>query len=152
MKKIVNYILAIVVVCVAVSSSHAQRSTFELNELGIFPSDNSTVSSSVNCVAEFNVIEKNLIEANKKRQTNGYSVQIYFGSGTDARTKAEEAKKNFLELYDDEEAVIIYESPYFKVRAGNFRTRLDATKLKKRIISNFPGCFVVESVISYPKL
>ena len=36
-----------------------------------------------------------LIEANKKRQTNGYSVQIYFGSGTDARTKAEEAKKNF---------------------------------------------------------
>ena len=134
------------------ATAYAQRAQFDISELGIFPDDNAPANATVNCAPELCSIERTLIEANRKRQFYGYSVQIFFGSGSDAREKSEKAKKKFLELVDGEEAMVVYEQPYFKVRAGNFRTRLDATKLKKKIIGEFPGSFVVECKISYPKI
>ena len=88
----------------------------------------------------------------EKKQAYGYSVQIYFGAGSDAQTKAEKSVKEFRRSFPDEDATIVYEAPYFKVHAGNCRSRLEATKLKKAVESQFPGCFIVECKINYPKL
>ncbi|MBR6277623.1 MAG: SPOR domain-containing protein [Bacteroidales bacterium] len=130
----------------------AQRAVYDISDLEIFPEDNSTATVRIYCDSDLKTIEKNIIAGNKKRLALGYSVQIFFGSGTDAQSKAEKVVKDFKQDFNDEDADIVYEAPYFKVHAGNCRSRLEATRLKKQVENKFPGCFIVECKINYPKL
>lgn len=135
------------------SQIKAQSAMYDFADLGIFPSDNATASAKVSCPPALNTIEIGIIEANKKRHNYGYSVQLYFDSGLDAQKKAENVAAKFKKDFkDDHEAYVFYDAPYFKVRAGDCRTRLEATRLKKQVESQFPGCFIIECKISYPKL
>lgn len=136
-----------------ISTIKAQTTLYDLSELGMFPSDNSYATAKVNCNPALKNVEIGIIEANKKRHSYGYSVQIFFDSGVDAQKKAESVVEKFKRDCDTgEDAYVFYEAPYFKVRAGNCRSRLEATKLKKAIEAQFPGCFIIECKISYPKL
>jgi hypothetical protein len=79
----------------------------------------------------------------------GYRVQIHFGS---EKSKAKDVKSKFLTKYPDVRAYDIFETPYFKVRAGDFRTKLEAYKFLKDIQETFPGAFIVEDNIELPEL
>jgi len=93
------------------------------------------------------------IQLNKNNQTTpGYRVQIYFGSGSSARLRAMKVKTDFLSSYPDVKAYIIYQSPDFKVRVGDFRTRSDALRLQKKIARDYPNAFIVPDNIQFPDL
>ena len=47
---------------------------------------------------------------------------------------------------------VVYEGPYFKVRAGDFRTHLEAEKLEKELTIEYPGTFIVKDMITVPEL
>lgn len=146
------FILLIVSVMSA-NNANAQRVVFDIDELGVFPEGNASATASVSCDPALKSIESGLIEAGKKRQAYGYSVQIFFESGVDAQKKAENVVEKFKkDSKTNEEAYVFYEAPYFKVRAGDCRSRLEATRLKKSIEAQFPGCFIIECKISYPQL
>jgi len=131
-------------------TARAQQVVFDIDELGIFPEGNASASAKVACPPALKSIESGLIEAGKKRQAYGYSVQIFFESGVDAQKKAENVAKKFEnDSKSNQKAYVFYEAPYFKVRAGDCRTRLDATRLKKNIEAQFPGCFIIECKIDY---
>lgn len=84
----------------------------------------------------------------KRGQAAGYRVQIYFGTD---KTKAKEVKSRFLASYASEaHAYEIYEQPNFKVRVGDFRSRLEAYRFLKKIRADFPASFIVESKIEMP--
>jgi hypothetical protein len=85
----------------------------------------------------------------KKRTISGYRVQIHFGN---LREPAKEVKSKFLSLYDNVPAYEIYQQPNFKIRVGDFRTKLEATKLLKEISSDFPNAFIVPDDISLPPI
>ncbi len=147
-------VMALSVLVNSLIGSHvnAQTALYDFSELGIFPSDNSVAAAKVSCNPALKTIENGIIEANKKRHSYGYSVQIFFDSGVDAQKKAESVVEKYKKDFNDEDAYVFYEAPYFKVRAGNCRTRLEATRLKKSIELQFPGSFIIECKISYPKL
>jgi len=89
-------------------------------------------------------------ELNQRGKGKGYRVQLYFGSD---KTKANEVKSKFLTLYGREtRAYDPYDQPNFKVRVGDFRTRLEAYKFLKEIREHFPGAFIVESEIEWPEI
>lgn len=134
------------------SQVSAQTTVYDFSELGMFHSDNSIASAKVSCNPALKDVETGIIEANKKRHSYGYSVQIFFDSGVEAQKKAENVVEKFKKDFSDEDVYVFYEAPYFKVRAGNCRTRLEATRLKKSIELQFPGSFIIECKISYPKL
>ncbi|MBI3510380.1 MAG: SPOR domain-containing protein [Bacteroidetes bacterium] len=90
------------------------------------------------------VVDKQ-IEINSKSKEKGYRVQIYFGAD---KAKANEEKAKFLGQYDkDIHAYEIYEAPNFKIRVGDFRTKLEAYAFLKKIKNEFPSAFIVESDI-----
>lgn len=91
------------------------------------------------------VIDKKL-EVNKRTngKTPGYRVQIHFGSD---RNEAKEIKTKFLQQYPDVPAYEPYEPPNFKVRVGDFKTKLDAHKFLKEINDDFPNAFIVEDKV-----
>jgi len=146
-------VLSIILSLICFSNSlKAQQAIYDLSDLEIFPDDESSATVRVHCNSDLKTIEKNIIAGNKKRQAMGYSVQIFFGSGSQAQSTAEKMVKNFKSDYEGQDANIIFEAPYFKVYAGNCRSRLEAMKLKKQIEDKYPGCFIVECKIGYPKI
>lgn len=134
-------------IIMTVDYSYSQRARYDISDLGIFPADNCTAKATVNCDSKLQTTVANICEANKRKELNGWRVQIFFASGTTARAQAEAAKTKFFKCFPDESAYLVYEPPYFKVRVGNCRNKLEAAGLKKKASAEFKGVFIVESKI-----
>ncbi|MDB4901895.1 MAG: hypothetical protein JWQ63_1176 [Mucilaginibacter sp.] len=80
--------------------------------------------------------------------TSGYRVQIFFGS---SRQAAYDAQAKINGEYPELHTYITYNEPNFKVRAGDFRTRLEAEKLVKEIATMFTSLFIIPEKINPPK-
>jgi hypothetical protein len=70
----------------------------------------------------------------------GYRVQIFFGSN---RQAAYAAQERFRQEYPELRTYITYIEPNFKVQAGDFRTRLEAEKLKNELTQSFTSMFII---------
>jgi hypothetical protein len=82
----------------------------------------------------------------------GYRIQIFFASGNNSRKMVSDKRTEFLIRYPQIGAYEIWQSPNFKVRVGDFRTKLEAYKFYKEIKGEFPSSFIVKDNIALPKL
>jgi len=82
----------------------------------------------------------------------GFRIQVFFGSGGEAKKKAQEIKNDISNKYPGVEAHLIYDSPNFKLRLGDFRTKNDAFKFKIELEQDYPSAFIVEDFVDFPKL
>lgn len=82
----------------------------------------------------------------------GFRVHLYMDSGNRARLNTQKEQAGFEELYPDQASYIVYEEPYFKLRAGDFRTRLDARRFLEKIRRDYPAAYIVVDLINYPEL
>lgn len=80
-------------------------------------------------------------------KSKGYRIQLYFSAES---SNAKEMKTKFQLKYPEAANYLIFEAPYFKLRAGNFRTKLESYKFLKEIITEFPGAFIVQDEIEFP--
>ncbi len=83
---------------------------------------------------------------------DGYRIQIFFESGNNSKSLANETRDAFLELFEDVNAYVIFNEPYYKVRVGDFRSRIDAEGALKTISREYPNAFIVPDFIHLPKL
>ncbi len=79
----------------------------------------------------------------------GYRIQIYFGND---RAKAQDVRNNFVQLFPNSSIYLLYHQPNFKVRAGDFRTRLEATRFLKSLGDRFRPAFIVPDEVKLPDL
>lgn len=82
----------------------------------------------------------------------GYRIQIFMESGNEALNQAEKVKKVFNEKYKNNNAYLIFVAPYYRVRVGDFRTRLEAEKFLQQIIRKYPNAWVIKDEINFPEL
>lgn len=82
-------------------------------------------------------------------QLKGYRVQLFSGN---KKQPAKTVKGKFISLYPDVKAHEIYQQPYFKIRVGDFRTKLEASKFKKEIAEHFPNAYIVKDNIAVEEL
>jgi len=93
------------------------------------------------------------IEYNKQKGgVPGYRIRIFSDLGNTARDESQVTKAKFYELFPEIPIYREYDSPYFKVYVGDFRTKIDAIKVFKQIKHYFPGAFIVPDQINYPSL
>ncbi|PSR04919.1 MAG: hypothetical protein BRD49_05220 [Bacteroidetes bacterium SW_10_40_5] len=93
---------------------------------------------------------ENTLETNKKESTySGYRIQIY---SNPSREEAKKIKSKFLKEYPHIRAYLIYKQPYFKVRIGDFRNRIEAQKLYHDLVDKFSSVFLVPDKINFPDL
>jgi hypothetical protein len=77
----------------------------------------------------------------------GYRLQVL---NTRSRDDAFKTKAMLLENFPDEKTYVLYQSPYFKVRIGNFVNRNDAENFKKELsLFIAQPAYVVEDLIEY---
>ena len=91
------------------------------------------------------------IEFNEKVQTvPGFRIQIASLSGPNSRNGAFDLKRRFKEEYPDVEVYIIFTEPNFRIKVGDFTSRLDAYVFMQRIKDRYPGTIVRENVYPIP--
>jgi len=98
------------------------------------------------------LLEQHVRQNKKNNSTNGYRLQIYFGSGSNAHEQATKIRTDFLSMHPDEKVYLIFKSPDFKVVVGNFRTKSEALKMQKSLIYQYPNAFIVADEIAFPDL
>lgn len=72
--------------------------------------------------------------------------------GNEALTHAEQVKKQFEKAFPDIPIYLTYAEPYFRLRAGDFRNRVEAEKCLRRIKPRYKEAFVTADMIYWPKL
>ncbi len=82
---------------------------------------------------------------NKKSEvTDGYRIQVTY---TDVRTDIYNSKGKMYQEFPDLPSYVEYEQPYYKLRLGDFRTRLDATYYLQQVVLLYPGAFIVKDKV-----
>lgn len=80
-----------------------------------------------------------------RRTDKGFRLMII---STTSRDEAMAAKTKVYTYFPDLKAYLWYQSPYFRVKAGNFKDRKDAEAYQKRMNNYFPrGVFIMKDVI-----
>ena len=83
---------------------------------------------------------------------SGYRIHIFMEIGNDALKHAQEMKTQFEKAFPDIPIYLTYVEPYFRLRAGNFRNRVEAEKCLHRIKPKFKEAFVTADMIYRPKI
>ncbi|HOI86487.1 MAG TPA: SPOR domain-containing protein [Lentimicrobium sp.] len=82
----------------------------------------------------------------------GWRVQIFFDSGANSKRRATEAQKRFSDRYASTKAYLSFKEPYYRVRVGDFRSRLEAEGFLNNIRNDYPNAFTVSDMIDPPPL
>lgn len=82
---------------------------------------------------------------------SGYRVQIFMEIGNDAVRHAEAVKKQFTNAFPEIPVYLSYEQPYYRLRVGNFRSRIEAEKYLRLIKPQFNLAFVTADNIFPPR-
>ena len=91
---------------------------------------------TINQSSEIDSIVKLKKELNSKIQN--LRIQIYNGD----RENAELVMKEYLEIFNDTSASIIYETPNYKIWVGNFYNQLEADKRLIGVRKKFRSAFI----------
>lgn len=74
----------------------------------------------------------------------GFRVQLYSGVGSNARQEALDVKGKVLSELPEENVLVEYSAPFWRIRVGSFRHKHEALPLLNRLKKKFPACYVVK--------
>lgn len=101
-------------------------------------------------VAVNQMVEKH-IELNSRAKTiPGYRVQIASFSGTSSKANAFNLRERFMADHPSVQAYIIYDEPNFKVKVGDFRSRLEAYAFLQEIKETYKGYIIKDNIFPEP--
>lgn len=86
-----------------------------------------------------------LSRSSQSSSADGYRVQIF--SSTD-RKRAYAEQTKFKSAYPTIRSYISYVEPYYKLRVGDFRTKLEAEKLVNKLRRSYEGLFIFAEPIN----
>ena len=96
------------------------------------------------------MVEKH-IELNSHVKTiQGFRVQIASFSGANSKTNAFNLRDRFMLDYPGVQAYIVFDEPNFKVKVGDFRTRLEAYAFLQQIKETYKGYIIRDNIYPEP--
>ncbi len=107
-----------------------------------------------NCfIAQVNVVKDNRIDekiTNKsQKQILGYRVQICFDSD---KNLVDQMRAKFINQYPKIDTYITFDAPNFNLKVGDFRTQIEAEKLKEKIIADYTITIIHKELINLPRV
>jgi len=80
-----------------------------------------------------------------RKMSKGFRLLVI---NTNKRDEAINAKTRLLQYFPELKSYLLYQSPYYKLKAGNFKERKDAEAYQKKLNAFFPrGVFVMNDII-----
>ena len=82
-------------------------------------------------------------------QITGYRIQLFF----DTEKKAvDDARAKFISMYPKVDTYVTYTAPNYFLKVGNFRTHLEAEKVKTSVDKEFPTNYIIKELINLPRI
>ena len=108
-------------------------------------------SSNIQTSLKVRALQEKKEEFHKRTngESDGYRVKIHFSAD---KTKAREVQAKFSSKYTDVPTYEDYQQPNFVINVGDFKTKLEAYELLKKIKEDYPYAFIVKSKIRPTKL
>lgn len=98
------------------------------------------------------LIDKHLYEESKKPGIKGCRIRLFADSGPQARKEGEQIQGEFMNRFPDMPFYYGFQSPWYYLYMGDFRTGSEAMKILKQIDKYYPDAYIVYNVtIEYPK-
>jgi hypothetical protein len=128
-------------------------SLFSLVSLSLFAQQtiNDTPSVVIHKDPRLDLLVKKQAEINEETTRNtrkiarGYRLLVV---NTNKRDEAIGAKSKLYQYFPELKSYLYYQSPYFKVKAGNFKEKKDAEDYQKKLNKFFPkGVFIMSDLI-----
>jgi len=83
----------------------------------------------------------------------GFRIQIYNSSEKNAREESGKRRAEFITRFPDIKSYPTFDRPsYYKIRVGDYRTRIEGTKDLMMIRKVFPDAILVPDIINFPDL
>lgn len=82
----------------------------------------------------------------------GWRVQIFFDAGANSKSKATEVQNRFTTRHQGTEAYLSFKEPYYRIRVGDFRSRIEAEGFLQKIKGEYPNAFAVSEMINPPPI
>jgi hypothetical protein len=125
-------------------------------------SDNNSYSGQLNIIQDsaidtllirYILMNYNVYKNHGYYGMEGFRIQIYSSSNRNAREESNKARAEFISKFPDIVSYPLYAEPgYFKIRAGDFRTKTEATRLFLIVSKEFPDAYLVPDIINFPDL
>lgn len=80
---------------------------------------------------------------------DGFRVQLFFDQD---RKQVDEARSKILKIHGDADTYIEYKAPNYNLLLGNYRTRLEAEKMRSSLLEEFPEAIIVRDRIYFPEV
>jgi hypothetical protein len=91
-----------------------------------------------------------LIKQEGASQTmTGYRIQLFFDSN---KASVDEARSRFISSFPKIDTYVFYTAPNYFLKVGDFRTQIDAEKVKSSVENQFPTSFIVKEKINLPRI
>lgn len=87
---------------------------------------------------------------NRVKSMPGFRVQIASFSGINSKASAFSLRERFMTDYPLVQAYIVYDEPNFKVKVGDFRTRLEAYAFLQEIKEVYKGYIIKDNIFAEP--
>jgi hypothetical protein len=95
-------------------------------------------------------IEQQYVGSWKKvKKIDGFRIQITSFAGANSNTSIEKITVQFTNQFPDIPCYKSYLAPNFRLRVGNYRTKLEAFRALQKISPAFPGAFVIKEQIDF---
>lgn len=82
-------------------------------------------------------------------QIDGYRIQLFFDQD---KKVVDESRSTFISKYPKIDTYVEYNAPYYYLKVGDFRTHLEAVRIKSTLEEKFPTSFIVKEKIYLPPL
>ena len=105
------------------------------------------VYTQVNIVKDNRIDEK--ISGKSQKQILGYRVQICFDSD---KILVDQIRAKFISQYPKIDTYITFDAPNFNLKVGDFRTQIEAEKLKEKIIADYSITIIHKELINLPRV
>lgn len=93
------------------------------------------------------------IRINQSQRTiDGFRIQLFSDSGNNSKTNAQAVYDEFILKFPRMTAYFTFKSPNYKVRVGDFRTKLDAQRFLNELAADYPNAFIVAEPINLPQI
>ncbi len=108
-------------------------------------------SNAIQTSLKVRALQEKKAEYHKRNngESDGYRVKIHFSAD---KTKAREVQAKFSKKYNDIKTYEEYQQPNFVIIVGDFKTKLEAYNLLKKIKEDYPNAFIVKSKIKPMKI
>lgn len=150
-KTLLNFLLVAILLHLVAANGLAQQATGYVKQLGSFHPEQGNVSISQDQeVAK--LLDEYFLQNASRPGMQGFRIRIYFDLSQVSRHESQNVMDDFMEQFPGIAVYRTFQSPYYKVSVGDFRTRDEAFRQFQKLSRVYPKAFIVGEWINFPVL